>query len=898
MATAALQVAGTALGGPIGGFVGAAIGSYLDQAFIMPALFPQDPVQGPRLGELQLQGQDEGAAMNVTYAQRCRVGGVLIWISELKETKTTTEIGKGGGQEVENFSYAVDVAVSFADAVTAYESIDRIYADVGLVYDNTPNINLSSILFSCSVVGTYYPQVSFDSESQTWSTTMILQSQVLTVSSTTLGLDLGELKSGRDVVLGGWTETDYNATFRCKSSTHNDDGSSSATFDLPTTASDAGEAAGNTITVDQTNPKFDDADMSAINVHLGGPAQGVDSFLEGVLGVGNVPAYRDEVYVVIQNFQLAKFGNRVPNFQGVLFRGTTDDLEDVFNDILNESDLLPAQYDTTALNGIVCKGYATRGPQPILGRLQPLMMTYDVLARESNGVLTFFQRQNVATKALDVDDLSAHAEGQREVPVPHLLDDDADIDPPAEMLVKYVDDQNQLQPGEQIERNPAAPGKFEKRSVEVPITMDGGEGRDLCAKLLWMSSTGARVAEIMLPPSHVDVQENDLLTYTYLGEPHTYIVDEVNEGQDGTYSLTIRRELTANLTHSSPHEEPQNPATAQSSPYDCDVSVIDLSPLQGAHADSPVLYFAATSNQRTVSWRGATLYESADGGTTYTSVLPMNTAASMGYTGTALGVGTGPAQWDRGSVIEVTLTLGQLSTITEIECLNGLNRAVVGDEIIGFVTATLSATQPDQGTRYDLSDLMRGLGGTEQAMDDHNIGDRFIHLNALGIEVTTKSIATIGSSRTYVAVSPGGDPTDFSPRPWIYQANSMRDFAPAHVQSELGAPAANDWTVMWQRRTRSSFRVLSQIAPMLENAEVYEVDVYNAGGTLVLRTITTTATANGSQVSIVSDNPQVVYDEQDQITDFGLAQSTIRLRIYQISSSVGRGRGTELLVIS
>ena len=50
------------------------------------------------------------------------------------------------------------------------------------------------------------------------------------------------------------------------------------------------------------------------NIYLGNETQTPDSIMESFDGVGNVPAYRGVAYVVIKDFPLENYGNRVPNF--------------------------------------------------------------------------------------------------------------------------------------------------------------------------------------------------------------------------------------------------------------------------------------------------------------------------------------------------------------------------------------------------------------------------------------------------------------------------------------------------------------------------------------------------------------------------------------------------------
>lgn len=62
----------------------------------------------------------------------------------------------------------------------------------------------------------------------------------------------------------------------------------------------------------------------SMTVYTGSTTQLADPTIEADKGVGNVPAYRGQAYVVIANLQLANWGNRLPNIEfEVITAGTT-----------------------------------------------------------------------------------------------------------------------------------------------------------------------------------------------------------------------------------------------------------------------------------------------------------------------------------------------------------------------------------------------------------------------------------------------------------------------------------------------------------------------------------------------------------------------------------------------
>src|SRR5690606_14242121 len=55
--------------------------------------------------------------------------------------------------------------------------------------------------------------------------------------------------------------------------------------------------------------------FSVIRFYQGTGTQQIDPTIESYEGVGNTPAYRHTAYVVIQDLQLADYGNALPNLE-------------------------------------------------------------------------------------------------------------------------------------------------------------------------------------------------------------------------------------------------------------------------------------------------------------------------------------------------------------------------------------------------------------------------------------------------------------------------------------------------------------------------------------------------------------------------------------------------------
>jgi hypothetical protein len=87
-------------------------------------------------------------------------------------------------------------------------------------------------------------------------------------------------------------------------------------------------------------------------------------------------------------------------------------------------------------------------------------------------------------------------------------------------------------------------------------------------------------------------------------------------------------------------------------------------------------------------------------------------------------------------------------------------------------------------------------------------------------------------------------------------------------------------TIQWLRRTRVETRFVGPLvpsAPLAENAETYEVEIY-ADLTYLTVKRTLTVTTNS-----------VLYTAAQQIADFGALQTVLYVKVYQVSATVGRG---------
>ena len=112
-------------------------------------------------------------------------------------------------------------------------------------------------------------------------------------------------------------------------------------------------------------------------------------------------------------------------------------------------------------------------------------------------------------------------------------------------------------------------------------------------------------------------------------------------------------------------------------------------------------------------------------------------------------------------------------------------------------------------------------------------------------------------------------------------------YAPVHLRSN-----GNFWgtniTLSWVRQTRLGGEWVDSFAGtgLAEDQEEYELEILDGPGGAVLRTETGITSAS------------FVYTTAMQSADFGVAQTELTFRVYQISAQVGRGFASEDTTVS
>lgn len=596
--------------------------------------------------------------------------------------------------------------------------------------------------------------------------------------------------------------------------------------------------------------------------YYGNDAQTPDPRIYAKEGADLAPAYRGRAYIVFEELPLADYGNRFPQVSVEVYTGSgTATLETVLTDICGMVGLQPSEIDVSEVQNEVVTGFYLNTSTTARDALTQLQTAYFFDVAETNGKLRFIKQQRPGV-SMDIlpGALATHEYGQSRPPT-FTETRTQDVDLPYEIDVTYTDQGLDYQRGVQYARRQFSLND-NQISVQLPIVLSQPQAKTIADRALYLAWTRRREFQFKLPFGYVFLDPGDLIAVVLHGTTQILTISRMAIGANRLLEITALpygADELLNWVSSLPAIPPST-----SSLFDqgnTALYLLDTSLVQDGDPEN-VLYVASGGGQR---WRNAVLYVSKDSGANYSLILQLLTKSTMGTCSTVLGSALSTVI-DRANTLTVVLESGDLESESELNFLNGANRALVGSEIIRFQTATLIAPNT-----YVLSALIRGDRGTEWAMT-HAAGERFYLLTDY-LEPVQGQVSDLGVQRLFKAPTSQQSLDAVSATVITPQGNSMKPYAPTQIRGTRDG--SGNLTIAWIRRDRRAgeWRDYSDI-PISETSESYQVDVMN--GVTVVRTAAVTTST-------------LAYAAAEQTADFGSPQASVTVRIYQMSAVVGRG---------
>jgi len=407
------------------------------------------------------------------------------------------------------------------------------------------------------------------------------------------------------------------------------------------------------------------------------------------------------------------------------------------------------------------------------------------------------------------------------------------------------------------------------------------QAKQAAEKSLLFAWASANRYEWSTTTKHLLLDPADVVNLPVGGKNVPVFIGDVNYGDNGVIKFRgFRDEQTALSSIAVPASQ----SHAQ-------IANFTVGPTKLFYMDLPAVRDADSNDQVYIAvgkiltnWRGAAVVRASSGEEfALAESFERTESSTYGTTTTLLAGTTHPQVFDRDNTLTIQLSQGSLASATEANVLNGANLALCGNEWIRYVNAT-----DNGGGSWTIDTLLRGRRNTEDAIDTHAIGDRFVLINFTSGHTKSEDFSVIerGSTFSWKAVTFGQNFDDVTPVPFKYNKQALLPYSPVHIKGvREGSP--NQLNITWFARTRTNGQWVDFRDVILSDPETFEVDIIAADGSVV-RTIDSTVTANGSIV--LGTQRTAVYDQNDQIADLGSESDPITIKVYQMSAQGFRGK--------
>lgn len=484
--------------------------------------------------------------------------------------------------------------------------------------------------------------------------------------------------------------------------------------------------------------------------------------------------------------------------------------------------------------------------------LKMLALAYQFDRVDTSGTVKFVPRSATAVKTLTMDEIgfSKMQSNSR-----YTSKRFQGIDLPRSVTVNYISPDTDYNKFTQVAQLP---------------TFDAGQDIQIDLSLTLSHEKAKQIAETVLVQAHVERNQHAFTTtYKHVDLELADVIDsplglvrvtEVNERDEGLIEFTVT-DAGVEAAIAASDLAVATPPTSTNVPASMGYSQgLFVDPTALNSSDTGVRVYAAVHGYDAPGWPGATIFVSNNGGASYEQVKTTSVEATVGLVEVAV-----PSAdyhvWDETTTITVKLKTNLLTSASETAVLNGTNWCMIGQEIIGFRTATLTAPKT-----YTLSGLLRGRRGTEQFVGSHQANELFVMLDSLTrIDFTMADRTT---NKKFKVVTKGSSLDKVTAVDVNIQSNNLRAWT---VENPKILKVGNDYQLSFGERVRYD-NLLKDYSELTHDADWagFGIAVYQPDGVTLVKTYTTTSEF-------------WTYTSAMQTTDFGSLQASLKTQVVQLS---------------
>ena len=532
----------------------------------------------------------------------------------------------------------------------------------------------------------------------------------------------------------------------------------------------------------------------------------------------------------------------------------------------------------------------------LMDLLSNICALYSISMVESEGKIKFSKNLRGTSFSYNAeipyDDLASGEGSEDTVYINSERGGKADL--PGKLEVKYIDRDADYAVGIQYSQRITYPVATSNASqtvvtLSVPLVMTASDAAQIASKVLFEAWAGQTFHSVRTSYQYLKLEPGDFVKLTREdGDDYVCRVESMSLNGDRSISLGLNT-LSIDDDYTPPTISSPRPVQELSIPAFVDLQIVDNIMLDNTTASWETIpqvnwmasYYSTSLEYVDLVVKASSISEEDQIAGTYEN------PPIFGFLTSDLADTDTPFQilYDATITVRLIEAVGfttPASAADHEDFLSGSYGLLVGTEGRWELIYYKTATDNGDGT-YTFITLIRARNGSELWTGDHIKGDKVFLLNDEVVPLSLRA-EDIGTAKQFVAVGSGTSVDLYEPELYLNEGDTLLPLAPWNVRADR---VSTDTVITWDRRSRIAHVIVDGTGdvPLNEASEAYEIDILDLNTGAVVRTVT----------GITSETYS--YSDANATTDgYTTPPTRVRLKVYQISAVVGRGRTRDLTV--
>lgn len=572
-------------------------------------------------------------------------------------------------------------------------------------------------------------------------------------------------------------------------------------------------------------------------------------------------------------------------------------LRGVIETICSRTGMESDEYDVTDVSETsIVRGYTVSRPSSGRAALEKLLTSYFVDGVESDYAVRFRDRTTDSVRTLTEDELGVVKGPTGEVNFLEARRPEYEL--PAEINIAFVDQFRDYQQGAANFRRISQPVSSmysnKTQNLELPIVFSEAEAAGIAQRLLFLTWLSRDTAKSKLNWSHLDLDPGDVVEIAF-NDGRT-LTDRIGKHVVGAnFEIDLETSRSGDPVYAVSNLNPIGSSSVPSNgivtPVFTELFVLDMPLLEDFHdTGRTALRYYTVVGADTSSWLSATLYTSLDN-SQFTSFDTQTIDITWGQCQNALGDPRNVWATDKENSLNIQLSVdnGDVASVTFEDIVNSkANRALIWNPNTGFGELIQFQTVVNNidGT-ITISNLSRGLRGTDYAAFNHDEGEYFLFLPDSGYLTQINPLDQLGSTQYFKAVSSGALLSSTISNQVVWEGRDLKPYAPNRVNREI---SGGEVIITWNRRTRvgGEWNMIGtgvEFVPLNEDNESYEFYLIDKDETEIFDP----DDAGTYSFMTTTTDPTYTITAAELLAAGYMLNDTLNVAVAQVSAQVGRG---------